>query len=106
MDNAKCWKAVNIVTGWESEDVTEKTACEMAWKGINRAAVVNYATKTLDPKTGTYHWYADGDRLNVIPHKPGCLFNPLTYNGPNGMYHCPECGEMVLAGAEHPDYSL
>jgi hypothetical protein len=23
-----------------------------------------------------------------------------------GMYHCPECGEMVLAGVAHPDYSL
>jgi hypothetical protein len=23
-----------------------------------------------------------------------------------GMFHCPECGEMVLAGAPHPDYSL
>lgn len=22
------------------------------------------------------------------------------------MYHCPECGEMVLAGMEHPDYSI
>lgn len=23
-----------------------------------------------------------------------------------GMFHCPECGEMVLAGVAHPDYSL
>lgn len=23
-----------------------------------------------------------------------------------GMYHCPECGEMVLAGLPHPDYSV
>jgi hypothetical protein len=22
------------------------------------------------------------------------------------MYHCPECNEMVVAGLEHPDYSL
>jgi hypothetical protein len=22
------------------------------------------------------------------------------------MYHCPECGEMVLAGVAHPDYSI
>lgn len=21
-----------------------------------------------------------------------------------GMYHCPECGDMVLAGVDHPDY--
>lgn len=22
------------------------------------------------------------------------------------MYHCPECGDMVLAGCPHPDYSI
>ena len=22
------------------------------------------------------------------------------------MYHCPLCGQMVLAGVAHPDYSL
>jgi hypothetical protein len=22
------------------------------------------------------------------------------------MFHCPECGEMVIAGMAHPDYSL
>ena len=21
---------------------------------------------------------------------------------PSGMYHCPECGDMVLAGVSHP----
>jgi hypothetical protein len=25
---------------------------------------------------------------------------------PIGMFHCPECGEMVLAGVPHPDYSI
>ncbi len=24
---------------------------------------------------------------------------------PIGMFHCPLCGEMVLAGMPHPDYS-
>ncbi|MGH7474178.1 MAG: hypothetical protein ACREJW_09565 [Candidatus Methylomirabilales bacterium] len=25
--------------------------------------------------------------------------------GPIGMFHCPECGQMVLAGMDHLDYS-
>lgn len=34
-----------------------------------------------------------------------CHHDPRQYLGtPIGMYHCPECGEMVLAGMEHPDY--
>jgi len=32
--------------------------------------------------------------------------DPREITGPIGMYHCPECGEMVVAGLEHPDYSL
>lgn len=24
-------------------------------------------------------------------------------NAPIGMYHCPDCGAMVLAGQEHPE---
>ena len=35
-----------------------------------------------------------------------CPHDPTQTTGPIGMYHCPECGEMVLAGMEHPDYSL
>lgn len=36
-----------------------------------------------------------------------CTFDPLIYaNAPIGMFHCPECGEMVCAGIPHPDYSL
>jgi hypothetical protein len=36
-----------------------------------------------------------------------CEFDPtkLKYT-PIGMLHCPLCGEMVLAGYPHPDYSL
>lgn len=35
-----------------------------------------------------------------------CQFDPTmpTY-GAIGMFHCPECGEMVMAGVKHPDYS-
>ena len=35
-----------------------------------------------------------------------CLHDPQKVTGSIGMYHCPECGEMVLAGMPHPDYSL
>ena len=32
-----------------------------------------------------------------------CSHDPSVYqNCPVGMYHCPECGEMVLAGVAHP----
>lgn len=37
-----------------------------------------------------------------------CDFDPMApdYIGaPIGMFHCPLCGEMVLAGMPHPDYS-
>lgn len=37
-----------------------------------------------------------------------CRFDPMApqYIGaPIGMFHCPLCGEMVLAGMPHPDYS-
>ena len=33
-----------------------------------------------------------------------CTYDPT--NDMGGMFHCPECGEMILAGAPHPDYSL
>ena len=35
-----------------------------------------------------------------------CPHDPRETTGPIGMYHCPECGEMVVANMEHPDYSL
>lgn len=33
-----------------------------------------------------------------------CPHDPSTIRGPIGMYHCPQCGEMVVAGMAHPDY--
>lgn len=34
---------------------------------------------------------------------PECPHDPQTHAGkPIGMYHCPECGCMVLAGLPHP----
>ena len=36
-----------------------------------------------------------------------CTYDPKEYaNQPIGMFHCPECGEMVLAGMDHPDPDL
>lgn len=35
-----------------------------------------------------------------------CTHDPKETLGPIGMYHCPECYEMVVAGIEHPNYLL
>ena len=36
-----------------------------------------------------------------------CPHDPRETAGqPIGMYHCPLCGEMVVAGCEHPDHSI
>lgn len=35
--------------------------------------------------------------------KANCTHDPTTVAGPIGMYHCPECGEMVIAGFPHPE---
>lgn len=36
-----------------------------------------------------------------------CDFDPTPLIGePIGMFHCPSCGEMVIAGMPHPDYDL
>jgi hypothetical protein len=31
-----------------------------------------------------------------------CAEKPESMSGPIGMYHCPDCGSMVMAGMEHP----
>ena len=36
-----------------------------------------------------------------------CIFDPtadIYKDAPIGMFHCPECGEMVVAGLPHPDW--
>lgn len=34
--------------------------------------------------------------------EPNCLEKPeLLINVPLGMYHCPDCGGMILAGVQH-----
>jgi hypothetical protein len=36
-----------------------------------------------------------------------CSFDPtagIYKDAPIGMFHCPECGEMVVAGLPHPDW--
>ena len=36
-------------------------------------------------------------------NKCSCPHDPIIYQGlPMGMYHCPYCGAMVLAGLPHP----
>jgi hypothetical protein len=35
-----------------------------------------------------------------------CDYDPSgLVNVPLGMFHCPNCGQMVVAGLPHPDYS-
>ena len=31
-----------------------------------------------------------------------CTYDPTKDNKGLGMFHCPDCGEMVLAGVAHP----
>lgn len=35
-----------------------------------------------------------------------CTHDPSKTEGTIGQYHCPECGEMVVAGLPHLDYDL
>ena len=36
-----------------------------------------------------------------------CEYDPTKLVGlPIGMFHCPLCGEMIVAGFPHPNYSL
>lgn len=40
--------------------------------------------------------------VEVFP--PPCREKPESFIGqPLGMYHCPECGTMVVAGIPHPE---
>jgi len=35
-----------------------------------------------------------------------CDFDPKEVHGAIGMFHCPKCGEMVVAGVSHPNYEF
>lgn len=38
-----------------------------------------------------------------MSEQPQCTYDPRPLIGvPLGMFHCPECGEMVVAGLAHP----
>lgn len=42
------------------------------------------------------------EEVNVL-HEPSCKEHPETMVAvPIGMYHCPDCGAMVVAGIPHP----
>lgn len=43
--------------------------------------------------------------LTPSPAAP-CPHDPRQTLGARGMYHCPVCGAMVLAGVAHPDETL
>jgi len=43
------------------------------------------------------------DELTSWPGLVSCPHDPKETFGPIGMYHCPDCGAMVLAGYPHPD---
>ena len=37
--------------------------------------------------------------IDEIEHETSCSFDPTLYTDvPLGMFHCPSCGEMVIAG--------
>lgn len=42
--------------------------------------------------------YAETDEL----FEANCQEKPEEEHGPVGMYHCPDCGAMLLAGLPHP----
>ena len=44
--------------------------------------------------------------ISEFPSELPCNYKPELVTGAIGMFHCPECGEMILAGMPHPDYGL
>lgn len=44
------------------------------------------------------------ERLPTAIDDDTCPYDPRTCPGQVGMHHCPECGNMVIAGMAHPDY--
>lgn len=44
-----------------------------------------------------------GEEIDALIKEDKCPYEPeRDENTPIGMYHCPICGEMVLAGVPHP----
>ena len=35
-----------------------------------------------------------------------CPYDPTLVPGCVSMHHCPLCGELVIAGMSHPDFSI
>lgn len=56
-------------------------------------------------------WNGNGPAI-VKALNASCGCEPCSYdpeplkNVPIGMHHCPQCGEMVLAGYKHPDHTM
>jgi hypothetical protein len=68
----------------------------------------NYAKETLIEYVKKIEEEAYQQALDDVKEAVQCLplecsFNPVHLLGePIGMFHCPECGQMVLAGMPHP----
>ena len=42
----------------------------------------------------------------MMDDKLPCPYDPKEAHRAVGMHHCPVCGEMVIAGVPHPDYTM
>ena len=55
------------------------------------------------PKNICGRCYEETDEL----FPSGCNEDPEKFKGqPLGMYHCPDCGAMVMAGVKHPSLCI
>lgn len=67
---------------------------------------INMTRKKTENEFKYKHWTFDNQE-SLEKHKDnidrhGCPGDPSSVEGPIGMYHCPYCGNMVIAGARHP----
>ena len=69
-------------------------------------APVGTATPVLGQFAFAFAPRSGGRGLSEDVMKVICAHDPRKTVGPIGMYHCPVCAEMVLAGMVHPDWSL
>lgn len=62
----------------------------------------------IEPKDAvdvTLPWHGIEGPLNSLGERCPWPWDPQQLVGaPLGQYHCPYCGDMVVAGLEHPDY--